>query len=67
MNIDYFLNLGFTFWLLFFALASVTVYVVDFLFFQRARLAPFRTDLKGLNKKQKRDVNKKRGGGKVRK
>lgn len=61
MNIDYFLNLGFTFWLLFFALASVTVYVVDFLFFQRARLALFKTDLKGLNKKKKREFYKNNG------
>jgi len=58
---NYFLNLGFTFWLLFLTIASGTIYVIDFLFFQKARLAPYKNQLVGLKKKEKRQFYKDHG------
>lgn len=58
---NYFLNLGFTFWLLFLTIASGTIYVIDFLFFQKARLAPYKDQLAGLKKKEKHQFYKDHG------
>jgi signal peptidase I len=58
---NYFLNLGFTFWLLFLTIASGTIYLLDFLFFQQARLAPYKDQLAGLKKKEKRQFYKDHG------
>ena len=55
---NYFLNLGFTFWLLFLTIASGTIYIIDFLFFQKARLAPYKEQLVGLKKRDKRQFYK---------
>ena len=58
---NYFLNLGFTFWLLFLTIASGTIYIIDFLFFQKARLVPYKDQLAGLKKKEKRQFYKDHG------
>ncbi|API86309.1 signal peptidase I [Francisella uliginis] len=55
---NYFLDLGFTFWLLFLTLASGLIYAIDYFFFQKPRLAPYKEHLDGLNKKQKRQFYK---------
>ncbi|ASG68566.1 signal peptidase I [Francisella halioticida] len=58
---NYFLNLGFTFWLLFLTLASGLVYAIDYVFFQKSRLAHYKEHLKGFTKKQKRQFYKDNG------
>ena len=58
---NYFLSLGFTFWLLFLTIVSGIIYIVDFLFFQKSRLAPYKEQLSGLNKKEKRQFYKDHG------
>ncbi|QIV96452.1 signal peptidase I [Allofrancisella inopinata] len=58
---EYFLSLGFTFWLLFLTFASGIIYLIDYLFFQKNRLASYREQLKALNKKQKRQFYKDHG------
>lgn len=58
---NYFLDLGFTFWLLFLTLASGVIYAIDYIFFQKTRLAPYKENLKGLSKKQKRQFYKDNG------
>ncbi|AJC49370.1 signal peptidase I [Allofrancisella guangzhouensis] len=58
---EYFLSLGFTFWLLFLTLASGIIYLVDYVFFQKIRLASYRNQLQTLNKKQKRQFYKDHG------
>ncbi|WP_150466619.1 signal peptidase I [Francisella sp. SYW-9] len=55
---NYFLDLGFTFWLLFLTIASGLIYAIDYFFFQKSRLAPYKDHLDGLNKKQKRQFYK---------
>ncbi|ADA79203.1 signal peptidase I [Francisella tularensis] len=59
--LNYILNLGFTFWLLFLTIASGLIYIIDFVFFQKSRLAAYTDELKGLSKKQKRQFYKDRG------
>lgn len=59
--LNYLLGLGFTFWLLFLTVASGIIYVIDYIFFQRARLAPYKAELKKLTKKQKRQFYKDSG------
>ena len=59
--INYLLNLGFTFWLLFLTIASGIIYIIDYLFFQKSRLAAYADELKGLSKKQKRQFYKDNG------
>ncbi|GAB4222696.1 MAG: signal peptidase I [Francisella sp.] len=59
--INYFSNFGFTFWLLFLTIASGIIYAIDFLFFQKKRLAIYSDELKGLNKKQRRQFYKEKG------
>lgn len=58
---NYFLNLGFTFWLLFLTIVSGIIYVIDYLFFQKYRLEPYKDQLKGLKKKEKRQFYKDHG------
>ena len=55
---DYFLDLGFTFFLLFMTVASGLIYIIDYIFFQKTRLAPYKDQLRNLNKKQKRQFYK---------
>lgn len=59
--LNYILNLGFTFWLLFLTIASGLIYLIDLFFFQRSRLKPYVEELKGLSKKQKRQFYKDNG------
>lgn len=59
--LNYLLNLGFTFWLLFLTIVSGIIYAIDYLFFQKTRLEPYKESLRGLNKKQKRQFYKDNG------
>ena len=58
---EFLLSLGFTFWLLFLVAASGLIYIVDYLLFQKARLLHYKSELKGLSKKQKRQFYKDNG------
>ncbi|MDE5020786.1 signal peptidase I, partial [Francisella tularensis subsp. holarctica] len=53
--------LSFTFWVLFLTIASGLIYIIDFVFLQKSRLAAYTDELKGLSKKQKRQLYKDRG------
>lgn len=59
--LNYILNLGFTFWLLFLTFASGLIYIIDLVFFQKSRLAPYANELKGFSKKQKCQFYKNKG------
>lgn len=59
--VNFFMNLGFTFWLLFLMIASGTIYVIDYIFFQKSRLAPYKKQLAVLKKKEKHQFYKDQG------
>ena len=46
---------------LFLTVASGLIYIIDLVFFQKLRLAPYANELKGFSKKQKRQFYKDRG------
>ena len=59
--LNYLLSLSFTFWLLFLTVVSGMIYIIDYLFFQRSRLAPYKNQLKKLKKKERRQFYRDNG------